>query len=191
MCTFLSVIALLLCALPIGMEYQSVRFDDIEHFIGYVESGYNLKSDRNRAFDPDGNNVEERYIEGERTYVVQRVEYEGYDGEYYYGYYLSDVAHPDSISVELEKNGVYTRIECVEYYFGNQSEWAFNVNSENLIDYEYNSDGTVTAVTDAEEFEGYNTLIALCGTAFAVSGGCTVILTAFRLKLRRVRDDQY
>ena len=186
-CMLLSVIVVLLCALPIGMEYQSVTYNSKEEFIAYIQGDYNLKADFNRKYDENGKNYEERLIDGKLTYVVQRVTYEGYDGEYYYGYYASDKLHPDSISVELE--GVASRVNCVEYQFGKQSEWVFNVHAEQLKDYSYDEEsGAVIAVTDAEEFEGYDVLIAFIATACAISGGCAVILIAFRIKLRRVRD---
>ena len=51
------------------------------------------------------------------------------------------------------------------------------------------SDGTVSAVIDAVAFEGYDLLIALVASAVGVSGACFVILTAFSIKLRRVRDE--
>ncbi len=204
-CTFLSVIVLILCAMPIGMEYQSIDFDTREDFINYIEEGYNLKADRDRKYDPNGVNVEERYIEDEGklvlAYVVQKDTVDGYDGEYYYGYFVKGYgldsiagsyvhgAEIDSIAVELEE--IDSRIYCTEYKFGNESEWAFTVYPDKLIDYVYHAnDGSVTAVTDAEEFEGYGLLTALCATAFAITAGCTVVLVAFIIKLRRVQDDE-
>ena len=80
-------------------------------------------------------------------------------------------------------------ITCVEYKFGEESEWAFEVNAELLKEYSYHKDGTVTAVTAAEEFGGYNLLIGLCATGFALAAGCTVIIIALRIKLWRVKDD--
>lgn len=186
-CALMSVIVLLLCALPIGMEYQSVEYADRTQFLTFVEGGYNLKKDTDRKYDPLAYNVEERFIDGELTYVVQKVDESGFDGVYYYGYYLSDKTAPDYIAVELED---YTsRITCVEYKFGEESEWAFEVNAELLKEYSYHKDGTVTAVTAAEEFGGYNLLIGLCATGFALAAGCTVIIIALRIKLWRVKDD--
>ena len=191
-CTLLSVIILLLCSMPIGMEYQSEEYDSKEDFIVYIEGGFNLKKDFDRSYvekEDGGVNVEEHYIANENSelqlgYVVQKEVYEGFDGEYYYGYDLENKDTPFEISVELFVNGKSTRILCTEYELGG-TVMAFSVNEDSLIDYHYNKDGTVTAVTAAEEFTGYNLLIALCATGCAIAGGSTVTLVAFRLKLRK------
>ncbi len=195
MCSFLAVIALALCCLPIGMERMLVTYSDKDEFIAVVEDGYKLNADWDRKYDPDGKNFEERYIDdgdGKRlSYCVQEVVFDGYDGTYYYGYYIgadgeADAA-ADSISLELES--LASRIPCVEYAFGDETEWVFEVNETDYSSYTYNEDGTVSAVIDAVAFEGYDLLIALVASAVGVSGACFVILTAFSIKLRRVRDE--
>ena len=191
-CTLLSVIVLLLCSLPIGMKYSTEVYETQEDFIEFVEGGYNLLADRERPYDPKGKNVEVRYdpYTGEVTYVVQRDRLAGYDGLYFYGYYIDgNVGELDTISVELETED--SRINCVEFKFGDEVVYAFEVNANKLIDYIYNgSDGTVTAVTDAEEFTGDNFLIGLCGAGCAITAACTVILVSFKIKLRRVKDEK-
>lgn len=189
-CTMLSVITLLLCALPIGMEYTTTKYETAEEFITFVESGYNLvkEPDINRKYNAALENFEERKIDGEITYVVQKVTFDGYEGEYYFGYYLSEPDKPDNIAVELDKEP--SRINCREFEFGKEKIWAFEVNGR-LIDYYYHEiDGSVTAVIDAEEFEGYDMLIALCATACAIAFGCAVILVSFKIKLGRVKDEK-
>ena len=163
------------------MEYQSVEYADRNEFIEYMEGGFNLYANRNRPYDPNGRNVEERHMENEDgemvlAYVVQKVDFAGYDGEYYYSYYLSDTGSPDD------------RFHYVDYHLGGEV-WAFNVNESLLIDYVYHKDGTVTAVTAAEEFSGYNLLIGLCAAGCAIAALSTVILVAFRIKLIKVRDN--
>ena len=182
-CGLLSVIILLLCALPIGIEYQSVEYDSKDDFITYIEGGYELKYDTNRRYDENGHNIEERWIEGVKSYVIQTQKYEGYEGTYYYGYYLSDKSQPDSVMVELDY--VPSRIRCVEYKFGDETEWVFEVNSSELIEYSYGTDGKVTAVINAEDFEGYDYLFALCLTGLSIAVGCNVVLVAFTIKLRK------
>lgn len=182
-CGLLSVIILLLCALPIGIDYQSVEYDTKDDFISFVEGEKNLKYDLNRPYDENGRNVEERWIEGVKTYVVQAQTYEGYEGTYYYGYYLSNKSAPDSVMVELDD--IISRVPCTEYKFGSETQWVFEVNTSDLIEYIYESDGKVTAVINAEDFEGYEYLIALCSTGVAIAVGCNVILVAFRIKLRK------
>lgn len=188
-CSLLSVIILILCALPIGMEYQRVEFESKEDFIARIEGGYNLKADMKRRYDFDEKkNVEERYIDKKLSYVVQKDAVAGFDGVYYFGYYASDFSRPADIYVELE--GYSSSILCVEYEFGDESVWVFEVNSEDIISYSYNDrTGAVTAVTNAEEFEGYDVLIALVATACGITAGCCVVLTAFRIKLRKVKKE--
>lgn len=190
-CTLLSVIILLLCSLPIGVEYKSVLYDTKEEFISFVEDGFNLEADRGRKMkDPYNteNNFEERKVDGELTYVVQCDELDGYDGKYYYAYYVSS-GELDSISVELERSGYSSRYYCTEYKFEGETVWVFEVNTDSLIDFTPHKDGTVTAILDADEFEGYDILIGLCAAGAAIAVGCTVILTAFIIKLRRVKGE--
>lgn len=191
--TLLAIIALTLCCLPIGIKKMHVRYESVEEFISYIQGDYNLLTDWGREYDPDGKNVEVRSeLNGDiltAFYVVQEARFEGYDGVYYYSYYI-DVngkadGYADSIFVEL--NDQPSRIPCVEYTFGGRSVWAFDV--IDVPDYTYNQDGTVSAVTDADAFEGYAFLISLLASACAIAGACTVILTAFAIKLRRVQDD--
>lgn len=185
-CGLLSVIVLLLCSLSIGIEYTNREFADKDEFIAYIQSGYNLTADFSREYNPSGENVEVRYIEGELAYVVQSDKIEGIDGEYYYGYYLTrgGKGEIDSISAEVAVGGIYSRCIAKEYVFGDETEWVFEVNVAELRDYRYNRDGSVTAIVDAEDFEGYTYLIALCATAVAISASCTVVLTGFRIKLK-------
>lgn len=195
MCTFLSVIALALCCLPIGMEKISVHYDDKQEFISAVQCGYNVKADFSRKYDPDGKNVEERKVhDGEElvlSYIVQEVKLDGYDGTYYYGYYIDRKGNADERAdiIYLELDDVPSRIPCVEFAFGEEREWVFSVSGTEAADYTYNSDGSVSCVIDAEEFDGYNLLIGLFAAAVGISGACGVILSAFLIKLRRVRDD--
>lgn len=182
-CGVLSVIILLLCALPIGIEYQSVEYDNKDDFIAFVEDGHNLKYDVKRRYDENGHNVEERWREGEGiVYVIQAQTYEGYEGTYYYGYYLSSKSAPDSVMVRLDN--VSNMVLCNEYKFGNQTEYVFEVTSE-LIEYSYGNDGKVTAVINAEDFEGYDYLFALCLTGLSIAVACNVVLVAFTIKLRK------
>ena len=194
-CTILSVFAIALCCLPIGMEKVRVNYEDRQEFVSAVQSGYNIKVDWNRQFDPEGKNGEERFVldEGELrlSYVIQETTLAGYDGVYYYGYYINADGtadrRADSIFVELED--IANRIPCVEYTFGEESVWVFEVN-EDYSDYTYNkSDGSISCVIDAEEFGGYNLLIGLVAGALGVSGGCAVILFAFTIKLRKVKEN--
>ena len=194
--TLLSIIALALCCLPIGMEKMLVTYENRRDFIAVIEHGYNLKCDWSRQYDPDGKNVEERYMsDGDElvlSYVVQEEKFDGYDGVYYYGYYINANGNADekADSIYLELDEVSSRIPCVEYIFGEESEWVFEVNEGNFSDYTYNAaSGAVSCVIDAEEFGGYKLLIALIAAAVAVAGACCVILTAFTIKLRRVGDD--
>ncbi|MDE6441696.1 MAG: PrsW family intramembrane metalloprotease [Clostridia bacterium] len=182
----LSVIMLLLCALPIGIEYTNREFADKDEFVAYIQGGYELDADLSRKYDPDGVNVEVKYIENEITYAVQCDGIEGVDGEYFYGYYLrgDGTGELDSISVGLEFNGRYSRYLAKEYTFGDETEWLFEVNALELRDYRYNRDGSVTAIVDAEDFEGYGYLIGLCAAGVAISAACCVVLVAFRIKLR-------
>ncbi|MDE7440457.1 MAG: PrsW family intramembrane metalloprotease [Clostridia bacterium] len=189
-CTILSIILLALCCLPIGMEKMHVDYADKQEFLSAVQGGYNVTVDWSREYDPNGKTVEERKIhDGDElvlSYVVQEVQLTGYEGVYYYGYYVGDRV-ADSIYLMLEN--VESRIPCVEYTFGDDTAWAFEVNDD-YEKYTYNkSDGSVSAIIDAEAFEGYNLLIALVASAVAVAGACGVILFAFSIKLRRVRDD--
>ena len=200
----IAALVLVFCSLPIGMQYKKTEYRDIEDFKFFVQDELNLKYDTDRKFDVAGDNFETRYIEGNLSYVVQRQKYgtEGYEGVYFYGYYVSETfspgtaftegyyisERPDTVFVELE--GYPSRKPLEEYTFGGETVYLFTVN-EDLKDYIYNkSDGSVTAITYAEEFTGYNFLTALCAAGVAVTVSCTVILTAFRIKLRRIKDER-
>lgn len=191
-CTFLSVIVLLLCSLPIGVEYKRVEYQSSEQFIEYVEGGFNLKADWSRAMRypyDSANNFEERRVDGELTYVVQCDTIDGYDGLYYYTYYVRD-GYLESISVELDREGFTSRYYCTEYsFYGGTEEWVFEVNADGIRGYSCSKDGTVTAIQDADEFEGYPYLITLCATGAAIEIGCTIILMSFAIKLRRVENE--
>lgn len=187
-CTLLSIIVLLLCSLPIGVEYRRVVYDTKEDFIAYIEDGLNLTADWGRKMkDPyvSSNNFEERKIDEELTYVVQREHMNGFD--YYYSYYVNG-GELDTISVEVDKDGFSSRYYCKEYKF-DETVWVFQINADEIRDYTYHKDGTVTAIQDADDFEGYPYLIALCATGAAIAVGCTVILAAFTIKLRRVKNE--
>lgn len=194
MCTFLSIIAISLCCLPIGMDKMLVTYSDKQQFIAAVQKNYNLKTDWGRAYDPNQPNVEERFIDdgdGLRlSYAVQKVKYDGYDGTYFYGYYVDGngnaVGFSDTISLELDEES--SRIYCVEYTFGDETVWVYEV-TDKFEKYTFNADGTVSVVLDANEFEGYDILIALVASAVGISGACCVVLVAFSIKLRRVRED--
>ena len=195
-CTLLSVIAIVLCCLPIGMEKVRVNYANKQEFIAVIEGGYNVKADWSREYDPNGKNVEERYIsDGDKltlSYVIQETRLDGYDGVYYYGYYIDSngVADKRADSIYLELDDVASRIPCVEYIFGVENAWVFDIAGDDYSDYTYDkSDGSVSCVIDAEEFGGYNLLIGLFAGAVAIAGACGVILLAFTIKLRRVRDD--
>ena len=196
-CTLLSVLAIALCCLPIGMEKVRVSYSDTEEFVAVIEGGYNVKADWGREYDDGGVNVEERYVyDGEElrlSYVIQEARLEGYDGVYYYGYYIgaNGVADRRADSIYLELDDVTSRIPCVEYTFGDESVWVFEVTGDDYSDYTYNeSDGSVSCVIDAEEFGGYNLLLGLVAGAVGVSGACGVILFAFTIKLRKVKENE-
>lgn len=191
-CSLLAVLILLFCAMPIGMDYRTVNFDNKEDFISFVEGELDLEADWDREYDPSAHNFEVHYIEDEPEYVVQLVQSGGYD--YFYGYYLYATADGgyageiSEISVEIERDGSFVRVPCTEYKFGEQSVWAFDVNTGGLKEYIYNSDGSVTAVTDAEEFTGYFELTAICITGGAVVVGCAVTMIVLRIKIRRLKN---
>lgn len=190
-CTFLSVIILLLCSLPIGVEYKRVEYENKDEFIEYVEGGFNLKADWDREMkDPynPANNFEERKVEGELTYVVQCDTLDGFDGLYYYTYYVHG-GELDSISVEVDRDGFSSRYFVKDYKFDDETVWVFEVNADDIRDYVFHNDGSVTAIQDADAFEGYAYLIGLCAGGAAIVLGCTVILVAFRIKLRRVENE--
>ena len=194
-CACLSALAIALCCLPIGMEKVSVKYGSKEEFIATVQGDYNINIDWSRQYDPNGTNVEVRnfYDNGllTHTYVVQETTLAFYDGIYYYGYYLDADGNADrrADSIFLELDDITSRIPCVEYVFGDESEWVFEVNDE-YSNYTYDkSDGTISCIIDAEEFEGYNMLIGLVAGAVGVSGACAVILFAFTLKLKKVKGE--
>ena len=196
-CTLLAAISLALCCLPIGMAKTRVTYASKEEFVAAVHGGYNLKVDFNRRYDPDGKNVEERRIRiGDKlvlSYIVQEVAFVGYDGTYFYGYYVNGKGEVDAAadSIYLELDDYSSRIPCAEYFSGNDGVRAFNVVGDDYFEScVYNkADGTVSCVTAAEAFGGYDLLIALIASAVGVSAACGVILFAFSIKLRRVKDD--
>lgn len=190
-CLILSALILLFCAMPIGIDYQQKTFSSPRDFISYVEGGYSLKVDLQRKYNPAAHNEEKRYIDDELTYVIQSTKLDGYDGVYYYGYYVTDGKYElDSNCVAVELDDVNSRLYAKEYVFGSDIIWAFEVNGDKIMDYSYNSkEGTVTAATDAEEFRNFGALIAICATGCAVASAGTVILIAFTIKLRRLKDE--
>lgn len=187
-CTLLSAIMLALCCLPIGIDKTTVRYENCDEFVTALQGGYNLTADWGRKYDPDCKNAEVRYLDGETTpsYVIQETQIQGFDGTYFFDYYMSDPDRPYSISVELDE--IPMRIPCVEYKFGDTSRWIFEVNDFHGYTFNQN-DGSVSAVTDAESFEGYDLLIALVSAAVGVAGGCAVILVSFTIKLRRAKNE--
>ena len=75
------------------------------------------------------------------------------------------------------------------YKFGNSGdEWVFDINSDEVRNYKYKSDGSVTAVLTAEEFEGYDVLIIMCGVGCAVTLASFVVILGLRLKIRSMKD---
>jgi RsiW-degrading membrane proteinase PrsW (M82 family) len=184
--TILSCLILLFCTMPIGLAYTSEQFDTVDDFVEFMQCGNNLQTNWNRSYNRWQLNFEERRIEGTLSYVVQREIKEGY--EYYYGYYVDGGVYDlDSISVELEVDGTTMRYYCTEYTFGNQTRYIYEV-YDGLVNYSYHSDGTVVAVTNAKQFENYKSLIILLSTGVAVVAASTVILLAFTIKLRRIKD---
>lgn len=191
MWSVLCVVMLLFCAMPIGINYHRVEYDDKEEFIEYLEGGRSFVKERSREYDGAKPNVEERWIEGELSYVMQREEIDGYD--YYFGYYISNtdgkrVYELDDISVEVEVSGVTSQYPSTSYVFGSDNEWVFDINAEEVRQYKYNSDGTVTAVLNAEEFEGYDILIIMCSVGCAVTLASFVVILGLRLKIRSMKD---
>ena len=195
-CTLLSILAIALCCLPIGMGKISVHYENKEDFIDVIQHGYNVSADWSREYDKDGTDIERRYVldggELKLSYVVQETTLNGYDGTYYYGYYIGNngEAYKKAHSIFLELDEVTSRIPCVEYTFGNDRVWVFEVSGDDYTNYTYNKvDGSVSCIIDAEEFSGYNLLIGLVAGAVGIAGACAIILFAFTLKLRRVRED--
>lgn len=204
MWTVICVIVLLFCAMPIGMEYKREEFESKEEFIAFLEDGRTFEKNFNRAYDYDENkNVEERKSRDEDTdewlliYVIQAERSNGY--EYRYGYSVSYEKDKDGhdiikyeleeISVEVETDrGAYTHA-CSTYEFAGEIEYVFDINSEYLNDYVYHeSDGSVTAVLNAEEFEGYDMLIVMCSVGCATVFACSVVIVGLRLKIRSMKD---
>lgn len=178
---------LLLCAMPIGTDYRREKFDGKEEFITFLEDGRSFLKSRDREYDAANPNVEERWIESELTYVIQREWIDGYD--YYFGYYISNGSFElNDISVEVEESGVTSQYPSTLYSFGNTNEWVFDIKAEEVRQYKYYTDGTVTAVLNAEEFEGYNVLIAICGVCCAVTLSSFVVILGLRLKIRSMKD---
>ena len=195
-CTLLSALAIALCCLPIGMEKMSVKYEDRQEFIATIQGDYNIKIDWTRQYDPKGVNVEVRNFYDRdgltHMYVVQETRLDGYEGIYYYGYYLDAEGNADkrADSIYLELDDFASRIPCVEYTFGDESEWVFEVYGDDYENYTYDeTDGSISCVIDAEEFGGYNLLIGLVAGAVGVAGACSIILTAFTIKLRKVKGE--
>ncbi|MDE5721583.1 MAG: PrsW family intramembrane metalloprotease [Clostridia bacterium] len=197
MWTVICVIVLLFCAMPIGMEYKREEFASKEDFIAFLEDGRSFEKNFNRAYDPYGHNVEERYTRDENdritlSYVIQS-EVSG-EYEYLYGYYVGygngkNYYELDSISVEVETDRQTYTYACSTYYFANDFEYVFDINSDEVTRYVYHeSDGSVTAVLSAEEFEGYDMLIIMCSVGCATVFGCSVVIVGLRLKIRSMKD---
>ena len=194
MWSVLCVVILLFCAMPIGVNYQRVEYDDKEEFIEYLEDGRSFVKNYERAYDPEGDNVEERYEAKQLSYVIQFEKIEDYD--YYFGYTVSYdnddncvfELDSDNISVDIEINGSSTRYVGEMYKFGNSYELVFDIKAEEVRQYKYNSDGSVTAVLNAEEFEGYDILIIMCSVGCAVTLASFVVILGLRLKIRSMKD---
>lgn len=191
--TLLSVLALLFCALPIGMDYKQVTFDSKDDFIDYLQGGLEFSVDKNRQYDPNGDNWQVRYEFDEDknelalNYAIQKVKSGAYN--YFYGYYLED-GELDTVSVELEIDGITSRHYLNEYDFDGEKIGIFDIYGNDIVFYSYNAaSGSVTAVTTAEEFEGYETLVAICSAGCAVTVGCSIILISLRIKIRRLKDE--
>ncbi len=188
----LCVLILLFCAMPIGIDSKRVEYDSKEDFIAYLEDYNTFSKDLNRPYDKNGLNDEERFVRGddgqmELSYVVQ---YECIDEkDYYFGYTVNgNDGDLDTVAVEIEKDGVYSRQYCNNYNFGGESVWVFDVNAEEVKYYNYNKNGTVTAVTEADAFTGYHLLIIICGVGCAATLASTVVIVGLRIKLRRIKD---
>ena len=185
-CSLLAAFILIFCALPIGVQHSHEKFSSPEKFIEFVEGGYNLKHEFTREYDPEGYSVEKRYIEDELSYAVQCEDYAEYDGTYYYGYYIySDGAVLDNVSVEINDDGTYSRVYGSTYEFAEKKIFAFDVNGSKIRGYTYHKyENAVTVVTDAQAFEGYPSLIALCAVGCVLSVASTVTLVTLRIKIR-------
>jgi RsiW-degrading membrane proteinase PrsW (M82 family) len=184
--TILSVLVILFCTMPIGLTYSTIKFDTVDEFIDYVQCGLELESNWDRPYTRGQRNFEERRIEGVLTYVVQRETVGDYD--YYYGYYISSGGYDlDNISVELEIDGTSMRYYCNEYTFGTTKRYVYEVYT-GYISFSYHTDGSVVMVTTAKEFENYKSLIILLSTGVGVVLSSTIILLAFTIKLRRIKD---
>lgn len=185
-CQLLAIIILVLCALPIGVNFTTLTLESREEFADYIQCGYTLYNGTMRPYDSNGENFVERKEDGEIVYVIQVQKFDGCDGLYYFEYYMSDKSRPYSISVELDEYP--DRKFYSEFNLGRDSFWAYNINPD-VLSQSFHSDGTVTVVINTEEFTGYNFLIGLCATGCAIVLGCTVILISFRIKLRRLKDE--
>ncbi|MDE7265395.1 MAG: PrsW family intramembrane metalloprotease [Clostridia bacterium] len=190
--TFLSVLALLFCAMPIGMDYKQEEFTKQE-FIDFLQGGKLFKVNENRLYNPNVKNYEERYEVGDDdelilTYAIQMQKSGVYD--YYYGYSFDKDITLDNIWVNSDMDGL--KLHPLNYYeFGNDKVGVFDIYGEDILFYNYNSStDTVTAVTTAEEFEGYDALVAICAAGCAVTVGCTIILISLRIKIRRLKDER-
>ncbi|MDE6597672.1 MAG: PrsW family intramembrane metalloprotease [Clostridia bacterium] len=185
-CTLLSVLLLVFCVLPIGTDYKREEYGSKEEFIAVIQDHNDLVADWDRQFDDNGETIEELKREGKRVYAVQRENIGGYDYDFSYYFYDNEVKL-DSIAVWVEFENRETRFYCFAYEFGKDVVWVFEVN-DYFKDYKYQKDGTVTAVTYAEEFNNYDLLIVLCATGCAITICCTVVLAGLRIKIRRLKD---
>ena len=185
-CTLLSVLLLVFCFLPIGTDYKRIEYASKEEFIAVIQDGNDLSANWDRKFDDGADIIEELKRDGSRVYAVQRENIGGFDYDFSYYFYDSEI-ELDSIAVWVEFESRETRFYCSKYEFGKDEVWVFEVNNY-FRDYKYQKDGTVTAVTDAEEFHNFNILIALCAAGCAITVCCTVVLVGLRIKIRRISD---
>ncbi|MDE6868700.1 MAG: PrsW family intramembrane metalloprotease, partial [Clostridia bacterium] len=191
--TFLSVLALLFCAMPIGMDYKQVDFTKQE-FIDFLQGGKLFKANEKRLYNPNVKNYEERYTYDDNdeltlTYAIQIQKSGVY--EYYYGYSFERDITLDDIWVDAYPDPDNFMLVKLNYYeFENEMVGVFDINGGDILFYSYNSStDTVTAVTDAEEFEGYEALVAICAAGCAVTVGCSIVLISLRIKIRRLKDE--
>ena len=189
--TVLALLTLLFCAMPIGINYKREDFTK-EEFIDYLQNGLTFSHDERRPYNPVLRNYQERYEyeddELTLTYAIQKERKGAYD--YYYGYDNFVGGKPVDIWVNIETSG--EKLRKLNYYeFGNEKVGVFDINSQEVSFYNYNSSTEiVTAVTTAEEFEGYELLVAICAAGCAVTVGCSIILISLRIKIRRLKDER-
>lgn len=190
----LSVLVLLVCAMPIGVDYVKQDFSSPEEFINFIqdEREFDINLNRQMKYIGDESTYELRYIDGEPSYAVQVDKAGNY--EYYYGYFINGNAPfytgtLDEISVGIvDDNGVWQRYDTDVYYLNGASYIAVNINDDILVSYKANKDNTVTAVLNSQGFEGYDDLLAICITGVTVTAACFLIIISLRLKIRRIKD---